>query len=92
MEEFELVVEGVGGFAFEDFQEQGEFSNFDGLGVDIDAKDVVEEDAFSFARCQLPVASRRLVNFGIAAFGVFIRIIMRIKFDMPIQEILIGAN
>ncbi len=34
-------------FAFEDLQEQGELGDLDGRGVDIDAEDVVEEDAFA---------------------------------------------
>jgi hypothetical protein len=37
------------GFAFENFEEEREFGGFDGLGVDIDAVDVGEEDAFAFA-------------------------------------------
>jgi hypothetical protein len=43
-----LVVEGFAGFSFEDFEEEGEFGGFDGVLVDVDAVDVVEEDSFSF--------------------------------------------
>jgi len=40
-------------FTFEDFQEQGEFSDLDGLRVDIDAEDVIEKDAFTFGDVSL---------------------------------------
>ena len=48
MEEAELATEGFSGFAFEAFEEERELGDFDGLVVDVDAVDVVEEDAFAF--------------------------------------------
>ena len=54
MEEAELVVEGGLGFVFEDFEQERELGDFDGLGVDIDAEEVVEENAFAFGGGELP--------------------------------------
>jgi hypothetical protein len=52
--------------AFEDLEEQGEFGDLDGLRVDIDAEEVVEEDAFALAGCEF-VRLRR----GQSAFNPF---------------------
>ena len=40
--------EGLAGFAFQAFEEEVELCDFDGSVIEIDAVDVVEEDAFAF--------------------------------------------
>ena len=49
-------LKGLLGFAFEDFEEEGELGSFDGLGIDINAVNVGDEDAFAFADGEAVVA------------------------------------
>jgi len=53
-EELHLAAECVGGFAFEDLEEEAEFCDLDGLAVDVDAVDVFGEDAFAFGGGEAP--------------------------------------
>ncbi len=55
LEETELLTDGLLVFAFEHFEQQGELGDFDGLGVDVDAVDVVEQDALAFGGGEAPV-------------------------------------
>lgn len=66
----EVALELLLGLAFEDFEEEGELGHLDGLAVDIDAVDVIEEDAFALGGGELPLASPGLVDFGAFPAGV----------------------
>jgi hypothetical protein len=48
VEEAVLVFNGLGVFSFEHFEQERKLCDLDGLGVDIDAEDVVQEDSFLF--------------------------------------------
>ena len=61
--------EGLAGFAFEAFEEEIEFGDFDGLGVEVDAVDVVEEDAFAFGDGERPSAGVGGTEDGLLAGG-----------------------
>ncbi len=54
--EIELPAAEFAGFAFEDFEEQRKLGDLDGLGVDIHAVEVGDEDAFALGGGELPVA------------------------------------
>jgi hypothetical protein len=47
VEDLKLMFDGGAVGVFEDFEAEGEFRYFDGLGVDIDAVNVVEQDALA---------------------------------------------
>jgi len=55
-EEFELLRDIFLALFFEDLQEQRELSNLHGLGVDVHAVNVIQQDPFSLGNRQLPIA------------------------------------
>ena len=55
------------GLAFDDFEEEGELGHFDGLRVDIDAVNVVDENAFALGGGELPCTVAGPVKFWVFA-------------------------
>ena len=56
--------------ALQHFQQQRELGHLDGLRVDVDAEDVVLEDALLFLCGQMPFAERVLEQLLVAFFGI----------------------
>ena len=46
MEQLQLLFEGFFGLVFQNFEEQAEFSDLHGLGVNVHAKNVIKQDFF----------------------------------------------
>jgi hypothetical protein len=72
----------------QDLEEQGELSDFDGLGVDVDAVDVVEKDAFLLGGGEPPDAAGTLVDF----LGVLGGAVGDVPVAVPVEEVLVGAE
>ena len=80
------------GFAFEDFEEQGEFGGLDGLVVDVHAEDVVQEDAFALGDGEFPVAGADLDEHRLGAFGPFGGVVFGVEVAVPFEKVLVGAD
>ena len=78
--------------AFEDLQEQGELCYFNGLGVYINAVDVVEEYPFSLDCRKPPPAALGLIEGRFLARCPFLRCMFRIPVAVPVEEALIRAD
>jgi hypothetical protein len=83
VEEFIGLAYGFGGFVFKDLEEEGEFGDFDGLVVDIDAEDVIEEDSFFLCDGEEPLAARALIDF----VGMFCGAVGEIPVAVVIEEV-----
>ena len=92
VEEAQDGLQALLGFAFEDFEQQGKFRRLDGLGVDVHAEDVVQEDAFAFGDGEFPVAGADLHENRLGAFGPFLGIVFGVEVAVPLEEILVGAD
>ena len=55
----ELLAAELAGFAFENFEEERELGDLDGLRIDVHAVEVGDEDAFALGGGELPVAGGR---------------------------------
>ena len=78
--------------AFKDFQEQRKLRYFNGLGVYIDAVDVVEEYPFSLDRRKSPLAALGLIEGRFLTRCPFLRCMFRIPVMVPVEKALIGPD
>jgi hypothetical protein len=90
--EEEEVVDGLGGFAFEASEQEGEFGDLDGLGVEVYAEDVAGEEAFAFADGEDKLAARAGAEGGVFAFGPFGGVVGKVPVLVPVEEVLVGAQ
>ena len=58
------------------------------MRVDVDAVDVVEQDSFSLAGRQPPVAGGRLEQFLLVLFWAVVRVLLQV----PIEQVWIGSE
>ena len=62
MIETQLRGERLFGLAFEHFQQQRKLGDFDGLRVDVDAVNVLQQNPFPLGGCEFPLAARPLIK------------------------------
>ena len=84
--EFEFGLDGVVGLAFEDFEEQGEFRDFDGLRVNIHTEDVRAQDTFALAQGE----AIAFIDVGADIFLMLGGAVVQIVFQIPIEKILVS--
>src|ERR1035438_10516371 len=92
MEQAEDGLEALLGFALEDFEQEREFRGLDGLGVNVHAEDVVQENAFALGDGESPVAGADLDEDRLGAFGPFLGVVLGVEVAVPSEEVLVGAD
>jgi hypothetical protein len=105
VEDFKLSREDALVFALEDLEQQRELRDLDGLGVDVNAVDVVQKDALALRRGQAPIvgAARatptltlpprgRGGNGRMLARGPLLRFVCAVLVAVSIQRMLVGRR
>jgi hypothetical protein len=59
------------------------------LGIDVYAKDVLEQDAFALGRSEFPFAARPLIDRRVLSGRPFFRFVVTVPVAVPIEEMLI---
>jgi len=90
VDEFEL--DALGGFAFEDFEEERELGDFHGLAVDVHAEDVGDEDALALGGGQRPAAAAGGNEYRVFPLGEFFGIVADMEAVIPVEQELIGDD
>ena len=72
--------------AFEHLEEEGELGHLDGLGIDIHAVDVLQQNALALGGGEPPDTLLRLVQGGRAASGPFLRLVIGVPPGLRVES------
>jgi hypothetical protein len=106
VEQLELLeAQGLAGFALQHLEQQGELGDLHGLGVDVHAIQVGQQDALALAHGEAPAAftptlalprrgggNKRAAQPGVPAPGEFLRPLGGVLLQVPVQQVLVGAD
>ena len=92
MEEAHVLVDAFLRLSLEYLEQERQLRHLDGLGVEIRAEDVVQQNLLSLGRCELPVAPRPAKQGRSLSLRPLLRPAGFVGLKMPVEQVLVRAQ
>src|SRR4030065_915207 len=92
VEEEELGGQRLSRLSLQDLEEERELGALHGLGVDVHAVDVVEQDLLPPGGREPPLSTGPLVQGGSISFRPLLLSVVDVPVAMPVEQALVGAD